>query len=500
MFKKNMHYVFITVFILLLLIIFYKKNTTEYLTIPTACTALNQDPYDQPGHKGYYVDCCNGSKMEKKNWDNNGKYYFKCTSTQPPVTNCTKEGGNAWSKDNIHTPCCSGLTEIVDPSTGYLICSSGSKPPVTNCTKEGGNAWSKDNIYTPCCSGFTETVDPSTGYLICSSGSKPPVTNCTKEGGNAWSKDNIYTPCCSGFTETVDPSTGYLICRSGSKPGPPGPDPGPPGPDPGPQCMNEGDPAVVKDSFTKCCQGLVQDTSRPGWITCKSQPSPGPQYGQKVVIVVRHGDKDDSNAWTSASRPNCVYCTYKSNGSCDVRKNRSCEYITTTLPNGQVVNYHNVTLVDSGINEGNAFATVLPEVVHGLGVAHITKAIIFDPRPVDSAANSFQTILPFLIKNDIQKVDFFTDPNVFNNISQTLENNDGSIIVAANHEVLWEANTGVEGAQHPINGSILNILGKIYNINNNNIPNPVRGKTIYVFSNPNKMDVYNMDANSRTYK
>ena len=406
MFKKNMHYVFITVFILLLLIIFYKKNTTEYLTIPTACTALNQDPYDQPGHKGYYVNCCNGSNMEKKNWDNNGKYYFKCTSTQPPVTNCTKEGGNAWSKDNI------------------------------------------------------------------------------------------YTPCCSGFTETVDPSTGYLICKPGSKPGPPGP----PGPDPGPQCMNEGDPAVVKDNFTKCCQGLVQDTSRPGWITCKSQPSPGPQYGQKVVIVVRHGDKDDSNAWTSASRPNCVYCKYKSNGSCDVRKNRSCEYITTTLPNGQVVNYHNVTLVDSGINEGNAFATVLPEVVHGLGVAHITKAIIFDPRPVDSAANSFQTILPFLIKNDIQKVDFFTDPNVFNNISQTLENNDGSIIVAANHEVLWEANTGVEGAPHPINGSILNILGKIYNINNNNIPNPVRGKTIYVFSNPNKMDVYNMDANSRTYK
>ena len=398
MFKKKIYVVYFTVFILLLLIIFYNKKTTEYLTTPPSCTALNQDPYGQPGHIGSYVNCCSGSKMDKKNWDNDGRYYFKCISTQPPVTNCTKEGGNSWSNDNVHTPCCSGLTEIVDPLTGYLICKSISLLP---------------------------------DY---------PGLQCIKEGGS-----------------------------------------------------------VVKDNFTKCCQGLVQDTSRPGWITCKSPPQPGPQYGKKVLIVVRHGDKNDSIAWTSVSRPNCVNCKYVTTNGCNVKKNRSCEYLTTTLPNGKVVNYHNVTLVDSGINEGDAFATVIPDLVNNLGVAKITKAIIFDPRPVDSAANSFQTILPFLIKNNINKVDFFIDPNVFNSISQTLENNDGSIIVAANHEVLWEANTSAVDAPHPINGSILNILGKIYNINNNNIPNPVRGKTIYVFSNPNKMDVYSMDANSKTY-
>ena len=264
-------------------------------------------------------------------------------------------------------------------------------------------------------------------------------------------------------------------------------------------CMKEGDPAVDKSKFTMCCSGLIQDSSRPGYISCKSN--------EKKIFVILNGDKDDTKRWSKESKK-CTDCGYSIQPGCIISQSNNCEILTTTLSsvreikypdvknptgniiqyqNGTTITYYNVSLTDTGIEQSKSFETVLPKLALDIKAAPITKAIILDPTSPDSPANPFQTILPFLVKNKIQKVQFFGTSD-YSFLNDMLDKNDGSIIIVGNADVLWGAKSS---NSYPSDNSILSILGKLNNVTSMTYPD--MGKTIYTFPN---MKVYEMTGTS----
>ena len=310
------------------------------------------------------------------------------------------------------------------------------------------------------------------------------LTNCTALNQDPYSSGS-YVSCCEG--EEVWENGKY-------------------------KCVSCTKDQIESSKFTMCCSGLIQDTSRPGYVTCKSN-----QSSQKMIFVVRNGDKDETKRWSKESKT-CIDCGYSMQPDCTISQSNNCEILTATLPsireityphdvknpngnviqyqNGTVITYYNVTLTDIGIAQSKSLETVLPKLALDIKAAPITKAIILEPLSRESSANSFQTILPFLVKNKIQKIQFFgsktSDYNFINDINTMLDKNDGSIIIVGNAEVLWGSKSTTTS---PLDNSILSILGKLNNITS--IPYPEMGKTMYTFKP--SMKVYDMVSSNSTY-
>mmetsp|Transcript_55175 Transcript_55175/g.117706 ORF Transcript_55175/g.117706 Transcript_55175/m.117706 type:complete len:428 (+) Transcript_55175:249-1532(+) len=54
---------------------------SAYKCIPSACTQANADPYSTGNH----IECCAGLTATVKNWNGDGRYYFKCIGSPTPT-------------------------------------------------------------------------------------------------------------------------------------------------------------------------------------------------------------------------------------------------------------------------------------------------------------------------------------------------------------------------------------------------------------------------------
>ena len=87
--------------------------------VPAVCTNVNDDPYQVMGN-GTNIPCCNPSKQCLKNWDNDDRYYYKCTDqcaiVDPAPPTCTKQDQDPYQMFNNGTKntCCGGLNSCLD--------------------------------------------------------------------------------------------------------------------------------------------------------------------------------------------------------------------------------------------------------------------------------------------------------------------------------------------------------------------------------------------------
>jgi hypothetical protein len=83
---------------------------------PATCTAVNQDPYEA-NSDGTFIPCCNPGDQCLKDWDGDGRNYYRCASDCVPTTpKCTYEDQDPFEYfgDGTEITCCSGLGKCLD--------------------------------------------------------------------------------------------------------------------------------------------------------------------------------------------------------------------------------------------------------------------------------------------------------------------------------------------------------------------------------------------------
>lgn len=513
---------FICIVIIALLFLAISNNTLESFDNQN-CTPAGGDPYYHGHGQKYKLDCCPGTTMKLDNWDNDGKYYYKCIAAAP---NCI-HGGNVsgkcvcdpgWTGElcDKYAPGPPGPTGPPGPSPSSLkfcMTNDGSQP--LQAVDHGGN-WSYGIKYdTKKCIPYGCGVNwDKSDNMQAIADFYGTSKQCTLlfDDNNYGTSDNTGNVIRSGWQAVVatDPSGVGMTLDDIDKGIQKLKDNGCTAPGQKSVCVFDYDGTLganchsgkathngqyYSEAVNRCLSlpgnRVAINTARSvtnnsGTYTCTSDQvndrhvitklqqcinnsvpgssGGGGGGGKKAVIVIRHGQKDDHN-WKPAG--------------------------SKTLSDGTVIPLNQMSLNSDGYRAANDYAYVLPKLMEKLGLAPITKAIIVNP---DGSANSFLTIYPFLKKWNFGKnqVELWDHPT---HGSMDPSSNNGSIIVAGDETFLWGGSHN-NRPPHAASNSALGILNSMYDINNDNVPSPERGISIYVYIDKDKMALYSLDANN----
>ena len=148
---------------------------------------------------------------------------------------------------------------------------------------------------------------------------------------------------------------------------------------------------------------------------------------------------------------------------------------------------------DQGCEEANAYAIAFPDFLKSKGYAPISKVVVMDPRPDNATSNPLRTVFSLIHNCNITDIQYIDGPSHINNITYS---NDGSTLMC------FDAVT-IDGADKPHNdpgkNSILRMLSKKFNVPKHILGPPVKGSTVYVFSQGH-VDYYHLDVGSKKIK
>lgn len=231
-----------------------------------------------------------------------------------------------------------------------------------------------------------------------------------------------------------------------------------------------GDCSLAGQSGSKCCDGSIPKNGKCSKCSGVLGTCNMGNGTDKKVIVIRHGhDFPDGKPIDMGS-----YTAY--------------------MPSGQQVNYNGQWLSTLGCDEAYAYAKALPEFIASKQYAPIVKVITNDPSPIPGKraiqpSNPFRTIYDFITNCNIKNVQL-TRSNSDINYNEKL---DGSLLMCMTSDDLCGKNKRVN---NPESGSILYTLQKKFNVPGNIISPPVKGTTVYVFSQ-GEVKYYHLDLLSK---
>jgi beta-glucanase (GH16 family) len=316
------------------LLIDYVRVYAPLTNDATGCTAIGNDPWAT----GSNIPCCDWTCL--KNWDGDGRYYYKCTSSQATCT-------NSFISSAPTGPTTSTPTNSKAPTTTTAT-------PTSSCTLLGNDPWSTGtNI--PCCTGLTTCLkdwqNNNRWYYICTSSqatcdsgmiTNTPTSPLTKSPTLATSQPTTLAPttaaqctpipqdpyqtgtkkdCCSGSVQCLNnwnnDGRWYYLCLSACPTQSPTPIPTTVVAE---TCTGQGGNPIAHNK--PCCQSPV------ALVNCtKFWDSPAVAYPKCVAP----GTCDTSSP-TTTSLVNCTQwvCGY----DCLLRAGEGCGWSSSSVPPG----------------------------------------------------------------------------------------------------------------------------------------------------------------------
>ena len=127
----------------------------------------------------------------------------------------------------------------------------------------------------------------------------------------------------------------------------------------------------------------------------------------------------------------------------------------------------------------------MPHIANYLKIEPITRVVVDSPESETATPNPFNTIYPFIKKEQIYNVDTFVANGSLDSTQKgylTPNKYDGSIIITSTVQNLWG-----KGLPIPKEDLVIGILNKRYGVKNMTL-SPQKGITIYVYRFKNGKD------------